>query len=157
MLYTAIRLNHVTNKSINSTIYIDTWSIMKLDEQITPGYSSSYPQREDRPARADLKKLQRLTETNQVPPLVDIMGEENPMISWFSVILGRSPMVFFWDFHGFQFFFCFFQMWERNPCFFQDFPSTKQNPQRFSKWEMYAMIFTTGKFQWFSIVGASVR
>jgi len=54
---------------------------MKLDEQINPGYSLSYPQREDRPARADLKKLQRLTETNQVPPLVDIMGEENPMIS----------------------------------------------------------------------------
>ena len=138
MLYTAIRLNHVTNKSINSTIYIyiDTWSIMKLDEQITPGYSSSYPQREDRPARADLKKLQRLTETNQVPPLVDIMGEENPMISWFSVILGRSPMVFFWDFRGFQFFFLFFPNVGKKSMFFsrifqvqnktrKDFPNGK--------------------------------
>lgn len=109
--------------------YIHEIYIMKLDEQITPGYSLSYPQREDRPARADLKKLQRLTETNQVPPLGGYHGGRKSHDFLIFGDFGKISHGFFLRFSWFPgCFFVFSKCGKEIHVFFQDFPSTKQNP-----------------------------
>lgn len=132
MLYTAIRLNHVTNKSINSTIYI--YRYMKYHEirwtnnsrlfiVISPAGGSPGPGGSEETAAADGDE--------SGAPFGGYHGGRKSHDFLIFCDFGKISHGFFLRFSWFPvFFFFFFQMWERNPCFFPGFSKYKTKPAK---------------------------